>query len=104
MIIFMALLMQGCAGTMQFQAKHYSLDHIVYNIADGQIRQILESEKAKTAFKPGQQLDGTIFEKERDRIESVVQRSMDPEFDKKRITFVVDTTLMDDRFSVIVNL
>nr|WKN38902.1 hypothetical protein K4G66_09320 [Tunicatimonas sp. TK19036] len=95
------LTVASCSSSQQFQTKQeYKLDRVVYDIDDDQIRDVLKARKTETAFKRGQSLDIKTFEKERKRIERVVKQEVDPAFDKKYITFQIDTTLADQRYSI----
>lgn len=79
----------------------YKLDKVFYKISDDKIRQVLENEKERTAFKKGQSLDKQTFKNEIERIESVVKLKVDPNFDKSQIKFQVDTTSATNLFSVV---
>ncbi|MGV3508377.1 MAG: hypothetical protein ACO1N7_03735 [Sphingobacteriaceae bacterium] len=105
--IFFSTLIVACVGSLG-QAKaqlqfnpSYQLDRVVYNISDDKIREVLENEKEKTAFKKGQSLDKQTFRKELNRIDSLVKLKVDPNFDKGQIKFQVDTTSAKNQFSVI---
>ena len=94
-------IMMSCASTEQFQAKNeYKLKQVVYNIEDDRIREVLEQRKQETAFAPGQALNKKSFEKERKRIVKLVQENVDAGFDKDLVTFLVDTALTAQKYSV----
>ena len=105
--IFFSTLIIACVGTLgQANAQSdfspaYKLERVVYNISDDKIREVLEKEKEKTAFKKGQSLDKQTFRKELNRIDSLVKLKVDPNFDKSQIKFQVDTTSAKNQFSVI---
>ncbi|MFD2164347.1 hypothetical protein ACFSJU_18215 [Paradesertivirga mongoliensis] len=105
--IFFSTVIVACIGTLG-QAKaqsnfnpEYKLDRVVYNISDDKIREVLENEKEKTAFKKAQSLNKQTFKKEIERIESLVKLKVNPNFDKNQIKFQVDTTSVKNRFSVV---
>ena len=99
--LFISTSINGCAGGKISETETlYKLDHVVYVTNDDQLRAVLEDKKYETSFIYGQPLDLEIFEKERKRIEKVVQKNVDPEFKKDLITFNVDTTQADHKYSV----
>ena len=81
--------------------QEYKLERIVYDIKDNKSRLLLENEVKKTEFEKGQSLDKITFIKERKRITSLIRKKINPDFSEEKIRFEVDTTLADNKFSVL---
>lgn len=81
--------------------KDYTLEKVVYDIQDNSVRQILESQKDKTEFRKGQSLKKSTFTKERSRIVKLIQENHNSDFSENQIRFEIDTTLADNKFSVV---
>lgn len=67
---------------------------------DPQIEQIVREVLPESLLKKGQQYDAQRMDQERKRIETVVKNRGLDTFDRKLITFVVDTTSVPKRFLV----
>jgi hypothetical protein len=81
--------------------KDYKLEKVVFDIKDNSVRQLLESQKNKTEFRKGQSLKKSTFTKERSRIVKLIRENHNSDFSENKIRFEIDTTLADNKFSVV---
>jgi hypothetical protein len=83
------------------ETKDYKLEKIVYQIENDESRDLLQSQQEKTKFKKGQVLNKSTFIKERKRITTLIRKHLNPSFSEKNIRFEIDTTLANNKFSVL---
>jgi len=106
-LFFATILIFSCASkekVADFEKnvkQNYKLEKIVYQIEDNKSRILLENQVKKTEFKKGQILNKETFIKERARITDLVRKNIDPNFSKENIRFEIDTTLADNKFSIL---
>ena len=106
-LLFASILIFSCASKEKMAdfekdvKQNYKLEKIVYQIKDNKSRNLLESQVKKSKFKKGQSLDKETFTKERARITNLIRKNIDPNFSKKNIRFEIDTTLAENKFSIL---
>ncbi|GAA0763277.1 hypothetical protein [Psychroflexus lacisalsi] len=79
----------------------YKLEKVVFDVKDNRVKQLLERQKNKTEFKKGQSLKKSTFTKERSRIVKLIRENHNSNFSVNKIRFEIDTTLADNKFSVV---
>ena len=73
--------------------KAYKINNVVFQINDPNIRNKILNSKKTTLLKKGTRYNEVKFEKERDRITSLLRNKGYFEFNKNYISFDVDTTI-----------
>jgi len=79
----------------------YTLEKVVFDIKDNSVRNLLESKKSETEFVMGQSLKKYTFFKERSRIVKLIRENHNSDFSENKIRFEIDTTLANNKFSVV---
>ncbi|MFK7781479.1 hypothetical protein [Psychroserpens sp.] len=105
LILAMSLIsgvLTSCSSTKQTTSfkKDYQFDKVVFDIKDNNVKLLLENQINKTKFRKGQSLNTSTFIKERKRIVKLIRKNHNPDFSEDKISFVIDTTLSKNRFSV----
>ncbi len=80
--------------------KAYRLKEITYQIQSPQIARVVEQTEQRSLLKKGQKYDQNKLAKERERIAKLVRQKGFNDFDKKSITFLVDTTVAHREFTI----
>lgn len=102
-----SLFIFGCSSNKKIASfeedfkQDYKLEKIVYDIKDNKSRRLLEKEVEQTKFKKGQSLAKLIFINERKRITSLIRKNINPDFSEDKVRFEIDTTLANNKFSVL---
>lgn len=91
-VLLVALLSVKAIVASPTENPDRKLKKVVFNIKDDLIRQVVEKEKNATLFKYDQRFYQQTFDKERTRIERLVQSNVSPAFAKEQVKFRVDTT------------
>lgn len=81
--------------------KDYKLERVVFDIKDNSVRRLLESQKNESEFSKGQSLEKSTFIKERSRIVKLIRENNNSGFSENKIRFEIDTTLANNKFSVV---
>jgi len=92
----------NCSTSKQATAleKDYKLETVEYNVQDSGINDLLHTHMDKTKFKKGQSIKESTFLKERKRIVKLIRENNNPDFSTDKVSFVIDTTLSKNKFSV----
>ncbi|WP_299888819.1 hypothetical protein [uncultured Lacinutrix sp.] len=92
----------NCSTSKQTTAFHndYKLETVEYNAMDSSIKDLLHNHMDKTKFKKGQSIKVSTFIKERKRIVKLIRENKNPDFSADKVSFVIDTTLLKNKFSV----
>ena len=92
----------NCSSSKQAIAleNDYKLDMVEYDVKDNSIKDLLRTHMDKTKFKKGQSINESTFIKERKRIVKLIRKNNNPNFSEDNVSFVIDTTLSKNKFSV----
>jgi len=78
----------------------YKLETVEYDATDSDIKDLLDNQMDKTKFKKGQSIKTATFIKERERIVKLIRENKNPEFSEDNVSFVIDTTVSKNKYSI----
>lgn len=92
----------NCSTSKQAIAHEndYKLEAVEYDAMDSSIKNLLYTHMDKTKFKKGQSIKESTFIRERKRIVKLIRKNKNPDFAAEKVSFVIDTTLSKNKFSV----
>lgn len=79
----------------------HKFEKISFQFEDSGLNKLLPNLEKNTEFKKGQTFDYLTFIKERIRIAKHIRKNVDPDFSGEKVQFEIDTTLAEDKFSVL---
>ncbi|MBG9377801.1 M56 family metallopeptidase [Panacibacter sp. DH6] len=82
----------------------YILSQVSYAIPDAQVAMIVKQAESKSFLQTGKTFSIALIKNERDRLKTLLQRSGYKTVDNNAITFLIDSTLSNNHFSVEVNV
>jgi hypothetical protein len=79
----------------------YRLSEVTYRVDDERLGRVVRAARRKSVFKEGRPYSIYDFDKERARLLALLGKHGVPDLPWRQIKFEVDTTLADQRFSVV---
>jgi len=105
LILAMSLIggiLTSCSSRKQTTSfkKDYKLEMVEFDVKDDNVKDLLITHINETKFKKGQSIKESTFKKERERIVKLIRENNNPDFSVDKVSFVIDTTLSKNKFSV----
>jgi hypothetical protein len=82
----------------------YKLSELTYSIPDPQVAAIVKKEQGKSLLQVGKPFTITLIKNERDRLRSLLEKNGYNNINRHAISFLIDSTLSNNNFSVQVNI
>jgi hypothetical protein len=82
----------------------YKLSELTYSIPDPQVAAIVRREQNKSLLQVGKPFTITLIKNERDRLRSLLEKNGYNNINSHAISFLIDSTLSNNNFSVQVNI
>lgn len=82
----------------------YTLSQMSYAVADPKVAMIIKQAEEKSFLQTGKTFSIALIKSERDRLRSLLQSNGYKSIDNNAITFLIDSTLSNNNFSVEVNV
>ncbi len=79
----------------------YRLAEVTYRVDDERLGRVVKAARRKSVFKEGQPYSIYDFDQERTRLLALLKKHGVPDLPWRQVRFEVDTTLADQRFSVV---
>ncbi len=80
------------------------LSELAYNIPDANVNRIVKEAQNKSLLQVGKPFTITLIKNERDRLKSLLENSGYNNIGSHAITFLIDSTLVNNSFAVEVNI
>lgn len=82
----------------------FRLSELTYSIADPQVAEIVKKEQNKSLLQVGKPFTMTLIKNERDRLRSLLEKNGYNNINSHGISFLIDSTLSNNNFSVQINI
>lgn len=82
----------------------YKLSELTYSIPDPQVAAIVKREESKSLLQVGKPFTISVIKNERDRLRSLLEKNGYSNINSHAISFLIDSTLSNNNFSVQVNI
>jgi beta-lactamase regulating signal transducer with metallopeptidase domain len=82
----------------------YKLSELTYSIPDPQVAAIVKKEQSKSLLQVGKPFTITLIKNERDRLRSLLEKNGYSNINGHAISFLIDSTLSNNNFSVQINI
>jgi beta-lactamase regulating signal transducer with metallopeptidase domain len=82
----------------------YKLSELTYSIPDPQVAEIVKKEQSKSLLQAGKPFTIKLIKNERDRLRSLLEKNGYNNINSHAISFLIDSTLSNNNFSVQINI
>ena len=82
----------------------YILSELTYSISDPKVETVVKKEQNESLLQVGQPVTIGLIKKERDRLKSLLEKNGYTNINTHSITFLIDSTLSNNNFSIEVNI
>ena len=94
----------GVSGKVVVTEESFNLSQLTYSIPDPWVAMIVKKEEEKSLLQVGKPFSITLIKNERDRLKILLEKNGYNNLNSHSITFLIDSSLTNNNFSVQVNI